>query len=424
MKKYLLLLIIVIAAGCAGKKTSINSGRAYKAARNYIEKKDFFAAREYIPVNRNSLSAVHLLILEAEIDNAFNRPAASNYKIEKLFKEHSRQLTDSLRLDLLKLKQANHGRLFEYADAAVATDEIIRKHTGILSDYDSGDYKNTGRIWHALYKQPKQELVINGDTRMKMTRDKANLANLEVKAGKTSIGFIFDTGANISTVTKSTAEKFNMIMLDAVIEVGSITGAKVNSGLAVCPELKIGNIMVRNAVFLVFDDTALAFPQIDYQINGILGFPIIEAMKEVQITTDDEFIVPQKQSSYSEQNMALDFLNPVIQIEGDHYTFDTGATGTSLYKKYYEKHKTEIEANYKQTDLEFGGAGGMKTIKGYEIIFRPVINGRQLAIENVQLYTEKLGEKDSLYYGNIGQDVIKQFSKMTINFAVMFIKFD
>src|SRR5690606_26278597 len=99
-------------------------------------------------------------------------------------------------------------------------------------------------------------------------------------------------------------------------------------------------------------------------------------------------------------------------------------TGTSLYSKYYEKHKADIEANYKPEQLEFGGAGGMKTVTGYVVTFKPVINNKEVIIENVQLYTETLGEKDKLYYGNIGQDVIKQFSKMTINFESMFIKFD
>ncbi|RTZ46153.1 hypothetical protein EJ377_17055 [Chryseobacterium arthrosphaerae] len=49
----------------------------------------------------------------------------------------------------------------------------------------------------------------------------------------------------------------------------------------------------------MFADQALSFPQISYQINGILGFPVIEALKEVQLTQDDYFIVPEKETKIS-----------------------------------------------------------------------------------------------------------------------------
>lgn len=425
MKQFFALMLGLVLYGCAGSKVSKAQDKVeYEAVQGLIENKDFFSARDRLRANSNSMGSYHKLLLEASIDNTFNRPQESNNKIELLLAGHTAMLTDTVRVELLKLKQANHGRLFEYAEAAAVTDEIINKYSAILKEEEIAAYRNTGNIWHALKYQPKQELIIIGDTRMKMIRDKVNLTNLKISAGEVLIGFIFDTGANISTVTKSTAEKFNMVMLDAKIEVGAVTGAKINSGLAVCPEMRIGNIIVKNAAFLVFDDKDLAFPEIDYQINGILGFPVIEAMKEVQITTTDEFIVPERQSSYNEQNMALDFLTPVIQIEDEYYTFDTGAAATSLYRKYFEKHKTEIESSYSQTELHLGGAGGVKTFKGYKLTFSPVINSRKLTIENVQVHTEKIDEKDDLYYGNIGQDVIKQFNNMTINFEQMFIRFD
>lgn len=424
MRNIVLMITLIIAVSCSsGKVDDKQSLEHFQYIHNVMEKKDFFKARDALN-NAVKLTAMHRLILEAGVDNAFNKPASSNNKIVKLFKNYSSQLNDSIKLELLELKQANHGRLFEYAAAAATIENIVSSYSYMLLNEQVHDHKNTLKIWQALKAEPQQQILIKGHTRMKMSRDKANLPNLEVSGAGVSTGFIFDTGANISTVTRTTAQKLGMKMLDATIEVGSITGGKVQSGLAVCPEMKIGNITVKNAVFLVFEDKDLAFPQIDYQINGILGFPVIEAMQEVQITTADEFIVPLKQSSYENQNMALDFLTPVIQIESEHFTFDTGATTTSLYRKYYEKHKVDIEQAYSETELRLGGAGGLKTFTGYKITFTPVVNGKRLKMEDVQLHKESIDEKDDFYYGNIGQDLIKQFSKMTINFNTMFIRFD
>jgi len=388
-----------------------------------LKEKDYFRVEAFIRNNDKQWSDFEKLVLNANIDNIFNRTSASNVKIGQLFAKYPSQMPDSLKAGLLRLKHANHARLFEYADAYTTATEIISKYKGEISVSEMADFQNMAEIWKLLSNQPKQEIVNKGAA-IKMTRDKAQLANLPVRSGTATSEFIFDTGANLSTVTETTAKQLGMKLLGGKIEVGSITGNKVDAQMAVCPVLEIGSISVKNAVFLVFPDEALAFQQISYQINGIIGLPVVEAMGEVQITQDDQFIVPTTFTPESGNDMAFDFLTPVINIKGDAYTFDTGAVGTSLYNKFFEKHKQEIMANYKETELEFGGAGGMVKKKGYKITYSPDISGKKLTINGVQLFTEKPGEDDKPFYGNIGQDVIKQFGKMTINFKETFIRFD
>jgi predicted aspartyl protease len=425
MKRFLLLCGALLVLGCAGQKSAdAASLQSYLHVKRLLDSKDFFRARDAVAAKDIKLSPYHRLILEAGITNGFNKPAVSNSKIDKLLTDYKSLLKDSITLELLKLKQANHARLFQYSEALSVTNEILEKYAGIMGKEDIDDIANTGKIWQALEHQPKQDVIIQGNTVIQMTRDKAQLANLMVSSGNIETAFIFDTGANLSTVTRSTAVKLNMKMLGGLIEVNSITGGKITAGMALCPQFTMGNIVVKNAVFLVLEDDALAFPQIEYQINGILGFPVIEALKEIQITANDEFIVPEKRTVNPSQNMALEFLTPVIDINGEYYSFDTGATATALYSKYLEKHKSEITGKYDETTLQFGGAGGMTKKKGYNIPFNPVINGKKITIPNVQLYIEEGNDKEKFFYGNIGQDLIKQFPKMTINFESMFIRFE
>lgn len=423
MKKILLVLMLYLACyPVTAQKNTSNA--AYATAQKMIGAKDYFNARDYISQNARHFSKIENLVLKANLDNIFNNPLLSNESIAKVFKESGKVMGDSLKLGLLRLKHANHARLFEYADAYKTAKQILAGPSKFLLEDETADFTNMANIWSLLESQPKQEVIINQAGFVQMTRDKANLANLAVKANAATIDFIFDTGANLSTVTQSTAEKMGMNVLGGSIEVGSITGAVVQAKMAVCKEFALGNIVVKNAIFLVFPDDALAFPQIGYQINGILGFPVIEAMGEIQITKADEFIIPHRVTPKNGQEMALDFLIPVIKMGDEHYTFDTGAVGTSLHTKYFEKHKAEITSKYKLSDIEFGGAGGMTTVKGYVINFMPTINGKTITIDNVQLLTEDTGKGDKFFYGNIGQDLIKQFDKMTISFRGMFIRFD
>lgn len=241
--------------------------------------------------------------------------------------------------------------------------------------------------------------------------------------GEYSMNFIFDTGANISTISASAAQRLKLEIIPADIDVDAITGKSVKASLAVCKKMVLGNIVVENAVFLVFGDDALSFPQINYQINGILGFPVIEALKEVQLTQDDYFIVPDKETAInSSSNMAIDGLSPLIFIDGKHFSFDTGADHTILYAPFYLENKKNIDAKYQLTKIGMGGAGGKIEHDGFKIDHTFHILGKPIVLKDISVLKTKINKET--VYGNIGQDVIKQFKKMTLNFDHMFIKFD
>ena len=419
MKFFLINLLVIISIPTL---SSAQRPDHFKQVRSQLREKNYFAARDYHQKHSAKLSKMENLVLKASIAAAFNQPEISNRAIALFRKQYETGADDSLKLEMLRLQQNNYSRLFDYASALEANNEISSKYRHLLSENDISDGSNTAVIWKVLAGKPKQRIELSGSTVIKMKRDAANLANIGTEAEGKSIDFIFDTGANFSTVSRTTANIFHMQILEGEIEVGTITGAKVPSKVAICPKFSIGNIKVENAVFLVLPDSALAFPQIKYQINGIIGFPVIEGLKEVQLTRADEFIVPKIKTRSPVQNMALDFLTPVYQLEEEYFTFDTGANGSMLYSKYLQKHRPQITAQYPLIDLKFGGAGGVTSRKGYKITYRPVVAGKKLELSNVEVFSEKFDEDRDHFYGNLGQDVIKQFEKMTINFTDMFIQ--
>jgi len=121
--------------------------------------------------------------------------------------------------------------------------------------------------------------------------------------------------------------------------------------------------------------------------------------------------------------MALDGLFPLILLNGKHYTFDTGADETILYFAFYKEFKQEIEQKYRKEKISFSGAGGTKEFEGDIIDFEFTINGIESKLNKIQLLTEKLRPNETVY-GNIGQDLIKKFDSITINFKKMYISFE
>lgn len=388
-----------------------------------VDQKNFFKAGELFEQHQHYLSKQDQLYISLILENAFNKNELSNQLANQLLSSHS-ELPDSIALRIYRIQSDNYIKLFNYRKAAETIQIILNSYSHILPAKETNDFLNVLKIWEALKDVTPQEVMVPATVRLKMYADKAGLKNLSISNGNDTIGFIFDTGANISTIIESTAQRLKMVDIPSEIEVGTITGQKVKASLAVAPSLKMGDVEIKNAVFLVLPDSALSFPQIDYTIKGILGFPVISAFREIQITSDNEFIIPEKETITGfPPNLALDGLQPVIYMNGFHFTFDTGASESMLYQNFYQHIKNEVIDNYPEARFRFGGAGGVKEFSGYSISYEFEILDKKAKLENLKLLKEKIKE-DEKVYGNIGQDLITQFQKMTLNFERMFIKFD
>lgn len=401
--------------------STIGYGQVSKEIFEEFKSKNYFKAKELYEKSKSSLSKTDRLLIEAVLDNAFNRLRESDKRITKLLQQ---KVPDSVALQLLRVRFDNAVKLYNYKTAAESIETILGRFATQLTETEREDFRNSLKIWNALREEPAQTVRIPGSVQQKMKTDKAGLKNLTLFTGTDSIDFIFDTGANISTITRSTANKLNMKIIPANIKVGTITGQSVQADLGVCPRLQFGDIEIRNAVFLIFEDQALHIAPIDYQIHGIIGFPIINALREIQITKDGYFIVPRAaRHKPAISNLALDGLTPLIYLDGMHFTFDSGADHTMLYQAFYERNKAAIEQMYKEDSVAFGGAGGHKKFAGYTISHTFNLQGKPVVLEKITLLKEKIKDEETVY-GNIGQDLIRQFGKMTLNFGQMFIRFE
>ena len=388
-----------------------------------IEQDNFFKAKEMYFSAKNDFPAAYQKFTEAILDNAFNQLDESRKKITSLIDEKL-SIPDSLQLKLYEVKMDNSLKLYNYKEAKNSIITILSNYKKQLTKEETANFENSLKIWSSLENIPPQKVIIKQNTILKMEKDIAGLKNLKVSANCDTLNFIFDTGANLSTTSQSVAERLKMKIIPVDIEVEAITGTKVLAQLAVCDQLTMGNIDMYHVIFLVLPDESLSFPQINYQIYGILGFPLIEALKEIQITKDDDFIVPKERSAFSgSSNMAMNGLTPLIYIDGMHFTFDTGADNTMLYHSFYLENHDEITKHYQPEKISFGGAGGKVEFDGYVIRHTFSILGKDAVLEDIQVLKEKI-KKDEKVYGNIGQDLIQQFNTMTLNFDQMFIKFE
>lgn len=359
---------------------------------------------------------------------AFNRPDEAVGELRRFLDSPQAAAGAARRQTAYELLGDAYVRTYRYAEAA----EVYARLADDAS-VDSAGRENAGNVqglWSALAGTPAQTVEAPGPVRVATTRDRANLVNVEVTSGGQTVSFVYDTGANLSTVTESTARQMGFRVLDDSVRVGSSTGSASYARVGVAPELRIGGAAVRNVAFLVFPDSALAFPQINYQIRGIVGFPVIAGFGATTLTRGGELVLGDTAAmdADEEQNLCLRGLMPLAAAEHNgerlHFGFDTGAQTTSLYPPFLAARRALVEAGGAPTAVQTGGAGGMRQVQAYTLaplVLR--IGGREATVPQVRVFAERTGDDSERLYGNIGQDVIRQFEAMTLDFRRMQLRF-
>jgi hypothetical protein len=107
------------------------------------------------------------------------------------------------------------------------------------------------------------------------------------------------------------------------------------------------------------------------------------------------------------------------------FALDTGASRSTLYPPFYREYEAMIKAEYEQYNERVRGVGGAKEIKGYlakNIVVR--FSNRAARFAQIPVLTERTTDISRHFYGNLGQDLVKQFEKMTVNFETMSIIFE
>lgn len=417
---FLICLLLTAILPCA-----IRAQRAAKL-QSFYQAKQFFDLRDELLRTRN-VKSVEVLFYRGAVANKFNRIQTSIVLLRDYLK---RVKNDSRQVEALELLADDYVKIYQYAKAADTYRILIAKYSDQLSADRLRDAENSYRLFDAARRVPPQTISFGQSTKIQGTRDQAGLLNIPVEINSQKNNFVFDTGANISVVTETIARKLDLQIIETEISVGTSTDAKVESKLGVAKRMKIGNAVLQNVLFLVMPDESLYISPIKYQINGIVGFPVIEAFGTVSISNKDELSISaiNEISNRGEPNLCLDELLPLVavNVENQRLTFslDSGAATTTLNPSF-DKLFTGKTKNLVPQTIKIGGAGGIKEVSAYRLpTLNLIIAGKTAKLSDVELLTEQINDQSRYYAGNIGQDLIKQFNKFTLDFRWMRIKFD
>lgn len=420
MKKFYLLPALFIAA-CSHKAPSVLSH-----LQALLDHKEYFKFDKALQSAAPDLSAGQRSYFNAFRDNVFNRNEACVATVDSLLGTNTPAVSDSVRANLLILQGDSYFKLGQYAKAAMNDSLVIARYPKTVGQAMLDDVMNEMLIRKALKTTPAQQTIISANTTVHWTRDSIGLIEIPITSGGRNVAAIFDTRANISSITSTYADKLHLHPLDVSYQEGAgITNARFQVGLAVADSLRIGNILIKNAIFQVMPDSLLYIAPVKFQLDIILGFPVIAQLGEFQWYSDGNLTIPRTPGSNTLHNLALDGLDPVLNLvaAGDTlpFHFDTGASSSVLYSAYFAKHRAAILKTAVKRTQTFGGAGGSRKKESYVLpTLRFTLGNKTVSVDSVSVFREKITTGEKLY-GNIGQDFMKKFTAFTVNFKDMFV---
>ena len=420
-----LIAALLIIAGCQ-KSLKTSDTAALKRLQTLLKQNEYFKLDAEFKLVNAKLADADRLYFSAWLNNAFNRNEDCIKNVDSLLQLPA-NLPDTTKATLKRLQDDSYFKTYQYLKAAQCDSSILENYSKALKKDVIDDIRNDLIIRNGLKNIPAQQTIKKANTTITWKKDRVGLVNIPVTTHAQTVDAIFDTRANISSITQTYAKKLGLHLLDVTYNEGSgATGIQFKTGMGIVDSLYIGDILVKNAVFQVMPDSILYIAPIKFQLNIIVGFPVIEQMQEVHIFKDGKMTIPLTPVKNDLHNFALNGLDPVIELQSGADTlsfhFDSGASSSMLYESYFNKHKSEILKSGLKKTVGFGGAGGTQKKEVWVLpTFNLAIGSKTVAVDSVSVLIKPIspGEK---FYGNIGQDFTSKFNELIYNFKYMYIK--
>lgn len=293
--------------------------------------------------------------------------------------------------------------------------------------YRSGAHDDA-ELARVLANSPAQTLTWDGPVHLVTSRNNPlGLITTELTVNGVKSEWVLDTGANQSVVSRSFASQLHLAMLPGVAHTsGGITGTENALRVAVLPSLPLGGATVHDVPLLVLEDANLTIPNgkgQPYRIAGIIGFPVIRALGRITFHHAGMLDATAGGNADDGEPMELRLLNPVVEVgvegQGLPFTLDTGAAGTTLSVRFYQRFKAE-EQQWKTSETKNFGAGGETTSHSFIVRSMPItVGGRALMLHELAVFpVEQHADIDALF-GNMGEDVLQSAQSFTLDFKHM-----
>lgn len=325
-------------------------------------------------------------------------------------------------------------KLTHFGASAQIYDDIDKAFGARLGD-DEQSIRDKRHLAALLKSVPEQTVDFSGD----FTLSRSGL-EYPVSVGDKTFSAQFDTGAEISVLSASTAKAWGVTVLEGMAKLHGYSGGSFPAQPGFLPALTIGKAKLQNVAVYVTDDKNLYISQIKRQTNALLGYPVVAALGRLTFAKDGSL-------AGSAQSPARDLHTSAALWIGGHsllvelntqplvasgklagsaaprlFMLDTGSGSTYLTDHYLAEHTDVFHGPPPETAI-LTGAGRIREIPAYGSHNVPLFAGDTMILLNGPhiLTQPAVGESEN-FFGILGQDVLGLFTSYTIDLRNMSLR--
>jgi hypothetical protein len=299
---------------------------------------------------------------------------------------------------------------------------------------------------------------------LQAARNPLGLTDIPVYVDARPHSWMLDPTSPFNLISRSLAKEAGLKVSELSTTIRSLTGRPIEIYVTVIPRFTIGGLITfRNMTAFVYNDVDYAFPQVHYQVQGVLGYPALSALGSLTITNEDMIEVrPAKQPQQADKSSQaqkidkddrpatgasffLDGERIIVALDkpaaddpsasgkpspapqpaskaGDErmFTIDAGGQQTYLTSRYYDEHAAEF-AGQKMQLFTLPGLQSATPQPAFVAETIPLTIGpTTVPIHFIQVLTQPLGTAalDDVY-GVLGIDALDQLQAYTFDYRTM-----
>jgi predicted aspartyl protease len=355
--------------------------------------------------------------------NRKNQIPESVRLLKPLLSASTAKLTSEEEQDAFRTLADDYAKEFRYADAANTLSALLNRLGRSLSESDRQDIEGDLSTLDLLRHAPPEKVSFAGPLDVATTRNRIGLVEIPVSVNGRTEPWPLDTGANISLLIRSRAEALGLTLSTETTPVVVFSGTTVPCHVSLIPRLTIGRATIRDVAVLVMEDKDYYIAQIHFQIEALLGYPVLSALGRITFYSDGRFGAdgPNGLKVNTGSQMFMEQLTPVVAADDGVatrlFTLDTGAANTYLTAKYLSDHHAEFAVAKKSTVEMAGHPHPLPAYYAEHVTL--TLGGVVVHLEHVPVLAVPTGSGEDYFYGNLGQDVFRQFRSYTLDFRSM-----
>jgi hypothetical protein len=325
-------------------------------------------------------------------------------------------------------------RLGDWAKAAKAYQTLATRLQGKLSPDEQDEIEMPLKMLPLAAANPPMTVEPADPFLLQVSKNPLGLTDVPVYVDARPHSWMLDPTAPFNLIARSLAKEAGLKVSDESTTIHTLTGQPIQVHVTVIPRFTLGGrLTFRNMTAFVYEDADYFFPKSRYQVEGVLGYPALSALRSLTVTADATvYIQPAKLLQPAEEadppepgaRFFFDGDQMIVALgkDGEERMFAVDASGQQTYftSRYYDEHSAAF-AGGKIELFAIPGSQSMPPQPAYIAETVPLPVGPvTVHVHYLQVLTQPLGSAalDDVY-GILGVDALDQLKAYTFDYRNM-----